>query len=116
MDGLDERLARGIACKIEGRYDEALAEIKAVLESSPDHAEAHHQLGLVYGFVGLFDESLTELESATELNPSGVLARNDLALTYTMLGRYDEAKSEFALVLAKDEQNDIALRNLTYLP
>jgi tetratricopeptide (TPR) repeat protein len=116
MNGLEERLARGIACKIEGRYEEAAAEIKAVLAESPLYAEAHHQLGLVYGFVGLFDESIAELEQSVRLDPSLALARNDLALTYTMLGRYDEAKAEFALVLEKDRHNDVALRNLTYLP
>ncbi len=116
MVGLEERFARGVACKIEGRYDEAAAELRSVLQEAPDHAEAHHQLGLVYGFVGLFDESVAELEQCVRISPTSVLARNDLALTYTMLGRYDEAKQEFAQVLEKDRQNDVALRNLTYLP
>ena len=74
MDGLEERLARGIACKIEGRYDEAATEIKSVLLENPQYAEAHHQLGLVYGFVGLFDESVTELEEAVRLHPTNLLA------------------------------------------
>ena len=86
MEELEERLERAVACKIEGRYDEATEELKAVLAERPDHAEAHHQLGLVYGFVGLFDESLSELEQATRIDPDNTLARNDLALTYTMLG------------------------------
>jgi hypothetical protein len=29
---------------------------------------------------------------------------------------YEEAKTEFARVLERDRQNDVALRNLTYLP
>lgn len=116
MEGLEEKLARGVACKIEGRYDEAASEIQAVLEQQSDNAEAHHQLGLVYGFIGLFDESIHHLEQGTHLDPENVLARNDLALTYTMLGRYEEAKAEFAGVLERDRQNDVALRNLNYLP
>ena len=111
----EERLERGIAYKIEGRYDEATAEFQAVLAENNNHGAAHHQLGLVYGFVGEFDLSLAELEQATRLDPSNILSRNDLALTYTMLGRYDEAKVEFARVLEQDEANDVARRNLTYL-
>ncbi|MDQ2798172.1 MAG: hypothetical protein M3Y13_00835 [Armatimonadota bacterium] len=111
----EERLERGIAYKIEGRYDEATTEFQALLAENGDHAEAHHQLGLVLGFIGDFEGSLAELEQATQLDPSNTLSRNDLALTYTMLGMYDEAKAEFACVLAQDEGNDVARRNLTYL-
>lgn len=111
----EERLERGIAYKIEGRYGEAATEFEFLLEENPDHAEAHHQLGLVLGFVGEFDHSLAALVRATTLDSGNTLARNDLALTYTMLGMYDEAKSEFARVLEQDQANDVARRNLTYL-
>ena len=111
----EERLERGIAHKLEGRYEEATAEFQSLLDENPDHPEAHHQMGLVLGFVGKFDESLIALEHAAALAPSSVLARNDLALTYTMLGRYEEAKAEFARVLEQDQSNDVARRNLTYL-
>ena len=103
------------AVAVRGRYDEAASEMQAVLAERPDHAEARHQLGLVYGFIGLFDESLAELEAAVRLDPTATLTRNDLALTYTMLGHYDQAKEEFARVLDQDRENDIARRNLNYL-
>jgi Flp pilus assembly protein TadD len=61
MTAMEEQLERGIACKIEGRYEEAATEIQAILAENPTNAEARHQLGLVYGFIGLFDESLAEL-------------------------------------------------------
>ncbi len=111
----EERLERGIAYKIEGRYGEASTEFQSLLDENSDHAEAHHQLGLVLGFVGEFDHSLMSLEQATRLDPTNTLARNDLALTYTMLGMYEEAKAEFARVLEQDQANDVARRNLTYL-
>ena len=111
----EERLERGIAYKLEGRYNEATVEFRHLLTENEEHAEAHHQLGLVLGFIGDFDTSLSELEQATRLDPGNTLSRNDLALTYTMLGMYDEAKAEFARVLAQDQGNDVARRNLTYL-
>ncbi len=56
----EDRLERGIAYKIEGRYEEATTEFLAILAVDPDHAEAHHQMGLVLGFVGEFEKSVTE--------------------------------------------------------
>ena len=109
-----ERFQRALVHKVDGRYSEALADLRAFLKDCPDDSEAHHQLGLVLGFTGEFDPSLKALHRAVELAPDNTLIRNDLALTYTMLGMYDEAKDEFARVLARDRQNQTALRNLTY--
>ena len=111
----EERLERGIAHKMEGRYEEATVAFQSLLDENPDHPEALHQMGLVLGFIGEFDQSLVALERAALLAPGSVLARNDLALTYTMLGRYEEAKAEFGRVLEQDQGNDVARRNLTYL-
>jgi Flp pilus assembly protein TadD len=105
---------RALVYKVDGRYNEALAELRLFLAERPDDPEAHHQLGLILGFTGNFDPSLSELRRAVDLAPESALIRNDLALTYTMLGMYDEAKAQFAQVLAKDRENSIALRNLTY--
>lgn len=107
-------LERAVAYKAEGKYEEALAELEALLKGCPNDPEGHHQLGLVLGFTGEFDQSLAELARAVELAPDSTLLRNDLALTYTMLGMYDEAKAEFACVLERDRENQVALRNLTY--
>jgi tetratricopeptide (TPR) repeat protein len=109
-----EYLERAVGYKADGKYEEALGELHALLAHSPEHPEAHHQMGLILGFTGDFDQSLAELRRAVELEPESTLLRNDLALTYTMLGMYDEAKEQFARVLERDRENQIALRNLTY--
>ena len=75
----EDRLRRGIAFKVEGNYDAALAELKAVLEADPKSATAHRELGLVLGFTGFFDESLEELRVSVQLDPAELDARNDLA-------------------------------------
>ena len=108
------RFERALVYKVDGRYNEALVELRAFLKERPNDPEAHHQLGLILGFTGEFDPSLLELHRAVDLAPENALIRNDLALTYTMLGMYDEAKAQFAQVLAKDRENPTALRNLTY--
>jgi len=109
-----DRFERALGYKVDGRYDEASRELATYLRDHPGNAEAQHQLGLIYGFTGDFSASLSALRQAVEIAPDNTLIRNDLALTYTMLGMYDEAKEQFAAVLAKDHENQVALRNLTY--
>ncbi len=112
---LEERFNRGVHYKIEGQYDEAIAEFLEVLKEQPDHAEAHMHLGLVYGFIGLFEESLEELRRAVGLNPDSVEARLYLAKTYCMLGNFDEAKKEFLEVLRLDPGNAEAMKQMAFL-
>jgi Flp pilus assembly protein TadD len=109
-----ERWQQAIWYKTDGRYDDALVELKHLLVAYPNDAEIHHQVGLILGFSGDFEQSLIELLKAVELSADNTVIRNDLALTYTMLGMYDEAKEQFARVLERDRDNQIALRNLTY--
>lgn len=110
----EERFERGVAFKVDGRYEEATTELRAVLEAYPDYAPALHELGLVYGFTGQFDESLEALQRAVTLEPADLKGRNDLALTYAMLGMNDEARAGFETVLEMDPTNAVALRNIVY--
>lgn len=113
--GDDSNLERGIACKLEGRYDEAEVALKAATSQDPGSADAHYHLGLVYGFVGEFELSLAELECAAQLQPQSVPILLDLAMTHAMLGMNDEAKAGFLTVLAIDPGNDKARSNLSYM-
>jgi tetratricopeptide (TPR) repeat protein len=108
-------LERGIAFKIEGRYDEAITELRQLLAEDPNSSDGHYQLGLVYGFTGLFEESIEELKRASMLTPIRVDIRIDLALTLTMLGEYDQARLHFEEVLRREPNNKRALDSLVFL-
>jgi len=114
MSTTAERLERAISLKVEGSYDEAVEILTALLQEDSGNAEAHHQLGLIYGFQGLFDESLQELETASGLQPARVEILIDLAMTYAMLGMYDEAKQGFERVLELDPENRKAREQMVY--
>ena len=43
-------------------------DLQAVLAEEPNCAEAHHQLGLVYGFIGEFERSLEELQKISGIS------------------------------------------------
>jgi Flp pilus assembly protein TadD len=96
---IEQHYQLGMAHKNEGRYEEAVAEFKAILELDPDHPGAHLGLGLVYGFTGMFDESIEEMARAVQLRPDWAEAHMDLAKTYCMLGMFDEARTEFTQVM-----------------
>ena len=112
---IQERMERAIGHKIQGEYDQAVALLQGILAEAPEHPEAHHQLGLVYGFTGLFDESTEELETAARLAPTDLPILIDLGKTHTMLGEYEKAISVFERVLEMDPSNDEAHKNLQFL-
>ena len=114
MGVIDEHVKSGIAYKIEGKYEEATAELLEAIKIDSLHAEARRQLGLVYGFEGLFDESIEELKTAVGLDLSNSAIRADLGMTYAMLGMFDEAKAEFELVLQIDPSNETARKQMIY--
>jgi tetratricopeptide (TPR) repeat protein len=107
-------LERGIAFKIEGRYEEAVSELQLLLSEDPNSSDGHYQLGLVYGFTCLFDESIEELKHAVTLAPQRTDIRYDLAMSYAQLGYFDEAKAEFEEVLRRDPTHDKALKQLAF--
>lgn len=108
-------MERGLAFKVEGRYEEAVVEFEQLLVEDPNCSDGHYQLGLVHGFTGMFDESIEELQRASVLAPTRIDIRIDLALTYTMLGMNVEAKSEFEEVLRREPNNKRALESLNFL-
>ena len=111
---IEERLQGATALKVEGRYEEAEAELQTLLESEPTHPQARREYGLVLGFTGRFDESIEELRRVVEQEPQYLEARIDLALTYSMLGQVDEARTELEAVLEMDPANAAALRHIVY--
>lgn len=113
-DDTARRFTQAVDLRINGQYDEAEALFKSVIEDEPDNADAHHELGLVYGFK-VMDESIPELETAVRLQPESVTFLNSLAKTHTMFGDFDKAKPLFERVLQIDPFNEEANKNLDYL-
>ncbi|HXN07276.1 MAG TPA: hypothetical protein VN944_09465 [Nitrospiria bacterium] len=80
-------------------------EMEEVLKINPNHAGAHHLLGVLYRklpwFKGGSDKkSVEELKKSIELNRSNTLYRIDLAKTYLDMGKKEEALKELKEVAA----------------
>jgi serine/threonine protein kinase/TolB-like protein len=70
-----------------GRVEQAVPLLRAALQSNPNNAELHWELGYAYRFAGLLPESVTECEKARQLNPE-VKINSSAMNSYLYLGEY----------------------------
>ena len=101
------RLLRGKLFRDEGLLEEATQEFLAVLKNTPDNAEAHYLLGVLYQGSKQFTQASEHYTKAIEYDPEflnipsekapiGILARLQLSRTYTrMLQDYRFLDREF---------------------
>jgi DNA-binding winged helix-turn-helix (wHTH) protein/TolB-like protein/Tfp pilus assembly protein PilF len=71
-----------------GQVERAVPLLKRALETNPNHAEVHWELGYAYRFGGMLQESAAECERARQLDPSVKLTSSALN-AYLYLGDYD---------------------------
>lgn len=79
---LDQDVARSWALNREGRSDEALAIVKALVERYPDDARAHFEYAGALDYQGREAEAVEPYRRAQELGLSG----DDLPRLYVQLG------------------------------
>ena len=61
-------------------------EYQAALRINPDYAEAHYNLGVVYGQQGRTDEAIREYQAALRINPDYAEAHYNLGVVYWATG------------------------------
>jgi superkiller protein 3 len=88
---LDTRMALGDAYYGAQRYNDALAEYKAVVDADPEYAEGHQKLGHLYLLASRSDPQRTftaieELEKLRTLEPNNRQGLADLAQAYYQKG------------------------------
>lgn len=72
-----------------GRVEQAVPLLRKALQTNPDHAEVHWELGYAYRFAGMLKESVAECERARELDP-GVKLTSSAMNSYLYLGEYEK--------------------------
>ena len=72
-----------------GHVERAVPLLRDVLETNPNLAEAHWELGYAYRFGGMLHDSVTECERARQLDP-GVKLNSATINAYLYLGQYDK--------------------------
>ena len=115
MSDSETRFNAAVQFRINGDYDAAIPILHQILAENPNHANAHHELGLIHTFRVDIDESVEHLEAAVRLVPSELKFLIDLGKAHTMYGDFDKAKPVFAAALNLDPFNEEARKQLDYL-
>ena len=102
MDEFDETRMRIGRLLDEGRTTEALSEAKRLAAESPDHADAHHAVGLACLGLDWWDDAMEAFGRALRVNADFHEARVYLAWVFYARGESGAAEAELDRVLARD--------------
>jgi len=97
-----ELFGRAVALHLEGRRDEALAEIEKALEAGEQGPEVHAAAGYLRYERKQFEEAATAYRKLVELDPENCVGWFNLAATLQALGKWEEAGAMFDKALASD--------------
>jgi tetratricopeptide (TPR) repeat protein len=86
----------------EGKPAEALRMLEEFVQSVPDHAAAHNDLGVLYCQLGRADDALKHHETAVQMDPENITFQKNLADYYSVVkGRNEDALRILVEVLRK---------------
>jgi hypothetical protein len=103
--------------RAQGRLEEAVARYQRALELSPDHPEAHNNLGVALVDLGRPEEAITHHKKALAREPGSAELRYNLGGALQRQGLYAEALAcyERALALKPDHAKAHLNRSLALL-
>jgi predicted TPR repeat methyltransferase len=85
-----------------GRFTQAEAGYKSVLQSDAANADAMHWLGVLLCQAGQFNEAISLLEDAAAIRPGDAAFLHNLGQAYLNAGRTDQAIDSFERAAAND--------------
>lgn len=102
----EERLHIALLAVRQGKHDEAIEHLKAVLETEPDNGVAHFLLGATYAEIAMPERAEASMRAALEHAPDLHIARLQLGLLLIKLGR-SEAVAELEPLLALPQVDEL---------
>jgi arylsulfatase A-like enzyme/predicted Zn-dependent protease len=111
-------LSRAREMGMNGQVDEAVAVIRAIIDSDPDIGDAYFSVGNIYFKARRFKEAIPYFEQALERKPDDTFCVMNIANTYVNMGRPDEGERFVIDYLKKgfsDPQLYFLLGTLTFL-
>jgi len=104
---------KAMRARQQGDLNAALKYYKEAVKADPDYAEAHAEIGFIYGSeLGKVDDSITELKKAIALNPNISSAHANLGMAYSVKNMLDESIAEFRKAVDIDPGDSISSLNL----
>ncbi|MGA8817470.1 MAG: tetratricopeptide repeat protein, partial [Xanthobacteraceae bacterium] len=100
---------RGVAYRLLGRYDEALADLDKALRINPDSAGLYLERGLVRDAAGDHDHAVADFSAAIARNATLVQAWFGRAMAYDAAGHHDLAEKDLAAAVQRNRTMVAAL-------
>src|SRR5262245_5061988 len=92
----------GVRYMAEGKYNEAVIELKSAIQRNPQLPEAHYQLGLAYLRLGLVAEANQELNRTVVLQPANLAAQLIRGNLLLLDHNFQEARATAELILERE--------------
>jgi len=90
-DPVMEHFNKGLRNSLQGKYDKAIKEYRAVLKARPDSAAAYNNIGFAWYDKKDMDKAIKNHKKALELNPDLANGYYGLALAYEKKGDKEKA-------------------------
>jgi tetratricopeptide (TPR) repeat protein len=98
---------------MQDRLDDAIREYQEAIRISPDYANAHSCLGIVYYYrQGRLDDAIREYQEVIRINPDNADAHFDLGNVYDKQDRLDDAIREYQEAIRINPDVAVAHSNL----
>jgi tetratricopeptide (TPR) repeat protein len=100
---------RGVAYKVNGKYDLALQDYDRAIQLDPNSASHYNNRGIIYRLKHDYDRAIADYDEAVWLKSNYVAAFYNRALAYVDQGDYGRALADFGVVLQFNPKNALAL-------
>lgn len=100
---------RALTLARQKRYEEAVGEMRRLIQIAPRSARAHNALGQIYRVQNLYSQAIEELEKAVEISQTDPIPPYNLAAIYQEMEDYPRADTFFREALRRDPRFTPAL-------
>ena len=107
-----EHLASGRSYLLNGRINEAIAELSTAASLDPKLTEAHNLLGVAYDKKGMADRARDSYERAVKVEPEDAETLNNLGFSLYQNGNYRAAVDRLKRAVKLEPTNERILNNL----
>ena len=101
MPTVDQRYDEAIELQQQGKLEEAIGKLSALIADHPDYALGHAALSVFYGKLGRNDEAVEHAKKVCELEPDDSFSFMALSLICQRAGRLPEAEEALGLAMQK---------------
>lgn len=112
-DSVERILTKAVAHRTAGRFQKARTNLRRVLDMAPNHADAHHELGILASKAERPESAIPHFVNALRAQPERPRHWLALAVTLLMVNRIGEARAlmeQFRTRPGLDEESGLVLR------